>query len=379
VLGRVRRQGAQAALVGTALAGVLAVSTAVVATAGSADEPVRAEAAAVERRAPATTVVAEDAVRPSPLPAAPPAVAPLGALHKPDVVVRAGAPLPADLLAALQGLEGVTGLALLDSGTAQVGGAPAEVVGVDPSQYRAFAPQETAASDALWAAVARGDLAVSPGLAQQRSLPLGQVVDAGRVGAIAVFGPTAGGVVTTREAARALGAVPDSVVVLSAPEVGRAKLEKAVRAVVGDAAEVQVLRPADVAPSAVRAAPGGKPRDWRELYVDSARYCPGLSWTVLAAIGQVESAHGIHLGPSSAGALGPMQFMPATWGAYGIDGDGDGTADIMNPFDAVPSAANYLCASGAQRGEQGLYDAIFAYNRADWYVRKVLGIAAQYR
>jgi membrane-bound lytic murein transglycosylase B len=44
----------------------------------------------------------------------------------------------------------------------------------------------------------------------------------------------------------------------------------------------------------------------------------------------------------------------------------------------VPSAAKYLCASGAQKGEQGLYDAIFAYNRADWYVRKVLGVAAQY-
>jgi soluble lytic murein transglycosylase-like protein len=165
--------------------------------------------------------------------------------------------------------------------------------------------------------------------------------------------------------------------VLSAPEVGRSALEKAVRNVAGDA-DVEVLRPVEVAPSQVAATSKGKPRDYRELYIDSARYCPGLSWTVLAAIGQVESAHGKHLGPSSAGALGPMQFMPPTWGQYGIDGDGDGQADIMNPFDAVPSAAKYLCASGAQKGEQGLYDAIFAYNRADWYVRKVLGIAAQY-
>jgi membrane-bound lytic murein transglycosylase B len=73
-----------------------------------------------------------------------------------------------------------------------------------------------------------------------------------------------------------------------------------------------------------------------------------------------------------------MQFLPSTWAAYGVDGDGDGKADIMNPFDAVPSSAVYLCRFGANRGEKGLYDAIFAYNHADWYVRKVLGVAAQY-
>ncbi|MGI8536387.1 MAG: lytic transglycosylase domain-containing protein, partial [Mycobacteriales bacterium] len=123
----------------------------------------------------------------------------------------------------------------------------------------------------------------------------------------------------------------------------------------------------------------GKPRNYRELYIDSARYCKGLSWTVLAAIGQVESGHGRNLGPSSAGALGPMQFLPSTWAAYGVDGDRDGRADIMNPFDAVPSSAAYLCRFGANRGPDGLYNAIFAYNHADWYVQKVLGLAAQYR
>jgi soluble lytic murein transglycosylase-like protein len=168
--------------------------------------------------------------------------------------------------------------------------------------------------------------------------------------------------------------VADAVVVLSAPDVKTGALHKAVQRLAGGAA-VQLLRPADVAPTAIT----GKPKSWRELYIDSARYCPGLSWTVLAAIGQVESGHGRNLGPSSAGALGPMQFMPATWVAYGLDGDADGTADIMNPFDAVPSAARYLCRHGATNGDQGLYDAVFAYNHADWYVRKILGLAAQYR
>lgn len=382
MLGRLRTgTRAQTAVVGIALAAVLTGATTAAALVPRASAPSPSATATPLDLPPATpgppdAVVPEGAAAPLPVPA-PAAVAPLGALHVPDVVIRSTTPLDPQTVQALQTLDGVTALALLDAGPVTLAGGQAEVAGVDPSQFRAFAPQETAASDELWQAVARGDLAVSPSLAQQRALPLGGDSDAGRIGAIAVFGLASGDVVTTREVARALGAVPDSVVVLSAPDVRRSALEKAVRAIAGDA-EVEVLRPADVAVSQVAATSNGKPRDYRELYIDSARYCPGLSWTVLAAIGQVESAHGKHLGPSSAGALGPMQFMPPTWGQYGVDGDGDGQADIMNPFDAVPSAATYLCASGAQKGEQGLYDAIFAYNRADWYVRKVLGIAAQY-
>jgi hypothetical protein len=52
---------------------------------------------------------------------------------------------------------------------------------------------------------------------------------------------------------------------------------------------------------------------------------------------------------------------------YGLDGDGDGKADIMNPYDSVPAAARYLCANGAGDPNK-LPDAIFAYNHAWWYV-----------
>jgi membrane-bound lytic murein transglycosylase B len=105
-----------------------------------------------------------------------------------------------------------------------------------------------------------------------------------------------------------------------------------------------------------------------------------MSWTVLAAIGQIESADGQNMGPSSAGALGPMQFLPSTWAEWGIDGFGPaGPPDIMNPFDAVPSAARMLCADGASSGTQaGLRTAIFAYNHADWYVTEVLALASRY-
>ena len=51
----------------------------------------------------------------------------------------------------------------------------------------------------------------------------------------------------------------------------------------------------------------------------------------------------------------------------------------MSPYDAVPAASLYLCRNGAGRGGQALYDALFNYNHADWYVKKVLAIAEQYR
>ena len=73
-----------------------------------------------------------------------------------------------------------------------------------------------------------------------------------------------------------------------------------------------------------------------------------------------------------------MQFLPSTFASYGMDGDGDGIADIHDPSDAVYSAARYLCLWGAGRGGQALYDAVFAYNHADWYVREVFTLANAY-
>jgi membrane-bound lytic murein transglycosylase MltF len=122
----------------------------------------------------------------------------------------------------------------------------------------------------------------------------------------------------------------------------------------------------------------GKPRTYLELYRAAARTCPGLSWTILAAIGQVESGHGRDVGPSSAGALGPMQFMPATWAQWGVDADGDKKADIMDPYDAVYAAARYLCYYSPGSGLAQLKRAIFAYNHADWYVNEVLALAKLY-
>jgi hypothetical protein len=96
---------------------------------------------------------------------------------------------------------------------------------------------------------------------------------------------------------------------------------------------------------------------------------------VLAAINLVETNFGSNLGPSYAGAVGWMQFMPATWEAYGVDANDDGVADPNNPEDAIFAAAGYLSASGMP---EDTYGAIFAYNHADWYVAEVLANAACY-
>ena len=96
---------------------------------------------------------------------------------------------------------------------------------------------------------------------------------------------------------------------------------------------------------------------------------------MLASINRIETAFGTNLNVSSAGALGWMQFMPATWKAYGVDANGDGRKDPYNPVDAICAAARYLNASG---GEEDLRTAIFAYNHADWYVDEVLLYARQY-
>ena len=95
----------------------------------------------------------------------------------------------------------------------------------------------------------------------------------------------------------------------------------------------------------------------------------GVRWEVLAAINEIETDYGRNLNVSSAGALGWMQFMPATWQAYGVDANKDKKRDPYNPVDAIFAAARYLKAAGA---EKDLRKAIFAYNHADWYVDSVM-------
>jgi murein DD-endopeptidase MepM/ murein hydrolase activator NlpD len=104
----------------------------------------------------------------------------------------------------------------------------------------------------------------------------------------------------------------------------------------------------------------------------SAGSAYGIPWEVLASINKVESNFGRNMGPSSAGAVGWMQFMPSTWDRWGVDANGDGVADPWNPEDAIYAAARYLAASG---GSQDISRAVLSYNHAQWYVDEVLQLA----
>jgi hypothetical protein len=101
----------------------------------------------------------------------------------------------------------------------------------------------------------------------------------------------------------------------------------------------------------------------------------GIPWEVLASINKIETGFGTNLNVSSAGAVGWMQFLPSSWEAYGLDANGDGRKDPYNPVDAICAAAHYLKIAG---GAKHLYDAILAYNHADWYVQEVLLYARAY-
>ncbi|MFC4121176.1 lytic transglycosylase domain-containing protein [Nonomuraea zeae] len=112
------------------------------------------------------------------------------------------------------------------------------------------------------------------------------------------------------------------------------------------------------------------PRPAAELlgYFKRAERRFGVEWEVLAAVMFAETKFGRVRSASYVGAQGPMQFMPATWKAYGLGGD------IQDPRDAVMAAANYLRASGAPRDYQR---ALHAYNPSQAYVDAILLHARQ--
>jgi soluble lytic murein transglycosylase-like protein len=124
-----------------------------------------------------------------------------------------------------------------------------------------------------------------------------------------------------------------------------------------------------VAARQVRTGPA-KPAGVLLRYYRKAERRFGVAWKVLAAVNFVETAFGKVRSHSTAGARGPMQFIPSTWEAYGMSGD------IDDPRDAIMGAANYLHASGAPRNYRR---ALFAYNPSDAYVAAVLAYTRRMR
>ncbi|HEX4660381.1 MAG TPA: lytic transglycosylase domain-containing protein [Streptosporangiaceae bacterium] len=304
----------------------------------------------------------------------------------PDLLVVVPTGITDQQLTRLSKITGIRHMIAFDGAEIKAGNRAVNVIGVNPATFRSWVPLQTASNQAFWTALASGQFVAarsargSLGLVRGASYQLtGSTTRTVTFGAAASFGITGVDLLVNTRTSRQLGLVHRVAALISAPGDRLAALIAKVNQVLGPSSKIVSLRQQEQLP-VTNVSSGQQPTTYLQLFQESAaRYCPALSWTVLAAIGQIESADGTNNGPSTAGALGPMQFLPSTWAVWGIDGFGrTGPPDIMNPYDAVPSAARMLCADGASAGSSGLASAVFAYNHANWYVNEVLSLAQVY-
>jgi len=306
----------------------------------------------------------------------------------PDLAVIEGGGISDARLARIAAIHGVSQSLALDGAAVISGGTKVNVVGVNAQQFRSWTPLKTASDQKLWAALDAGGFVASTQARRRLGLHKGSSYSFTGTAAVSVnfagaapLGVAGIDVVVNSTVSARLGLIHHVAALISAPGLSISKLRRHVRAALGgSAASLITLRPRHAPPVATSHVPSGRPTSYIQLFQESAaQFCPGLPWTVLAAIGQIESGDRANPGVSSAGALGPMQFLPSTWAVWGITAFGEpGPPNIYDPFDAVPSAARYLCAAGGSTAA-GLPGAIFAYNHADWYVSEVLALAKEYQ
>jgi hypothetical protein len=164
---------------------------------------------------------------------------------------------------------------------------------------------------------------------------------------------------------RALSARPDVLprVLARLPE----NLRPIVQANVDAGAELRAMTTpkTDLPPWRILTPP---PADELARYYHQAEEATHVPWAYLAAVHLVETRMGRIRGTSTAGAQGPMQFLPSTWARWG------GGGDINDPHDAIMAAGRYLAASGAPAD---MHRALYAYNHSEHYVRAVTLYAQQ--
>jgi Transglycosylase SLT domain len=306
----------------------------------------------------------------------------------PDLAVVQGSGISEASLDRMRAIRGVGAFIALDGAAVTSGGTKVNVIGVNAQQFRSWTPLSTASNQKLWNTLDAGGFVASTSAGHKLRLHKGHTYSLTGAATVSLhfagaapLGVAGIDMVVSNKVSAKLGLIHNLAALISAPGRSIHNLRHEVRAALqGSGAKLITLRPQHAPPVVRGHIPSGKPTSYIQLFQESAAlYCPGLPWEVLAAIGQIESGWGTNTGPSTAGALGPMQFLPSTWAAWGISGFGDkGPPNINDPFDAVPSAARYLCAAGGSTAA-GLPRAIFAYNHADWYVSEVLALARQYQ
>jgi hypothetical protein len=371
---------------------VIAVSAMSLSVAGSAVQVADAAMASPAGGVPSSHVRSDTGPVPAQtaVPSGSASTAPRPPQFVPDLIAAVPGGITPGQLAQIKKLGGVVAVLSVDGGKISVNGHAADVLGVSPQAFRLWTPLATVASATVWSDLSRGQLISTTAAAKKLHLTAGksypvsaailEQVPFGEPTALSV--PGADALVNLTRSAQ-LGLAKNFAVLINAPRANLAALKTQVQLVLGKRGQVvnlvrYTLATAGSLPVEPN-APTGVPANWIDLFkASAAKYCAGLSWTVLAAIGEIESGDGANEGPSSAGAEGPMQFLPSTWAIWGTDGFGrTGTPDIWNPYDAVPSAARLLCASGGG-SPATLPGAIFAYNHATWYVNEVLALASEY-
>lgn len=244
----------------------------------------------------------------------------------PDLAVIKPAGVRAADVAGISRVRGVKPVLALDGASVITDGRRVNVIGVDARLFRSWTPLSTASNQRLWSALSAGGFVASPSVRHRLRLHRGasyRLAGAATVSLpyaeAAPLGVRGIGLVVATRVSAGLGLVHHVAALISAPGVGMAKLRREVRAAVGRTAALVTLRAQSPAATPVSATPARRPATYIQLFqASAAMYCPGLPWTVLAAIGQIESADGANEGPSTAGALGPMQFLPSTWAEWGI-------------------------------------------------------------
>ncbi len=230
----------------------------------------------------------------------------------PDLLVVLPSGLTAAELSQLKTIKGVRKLTSFDGAQITVGGHPASVIGVNPRQFRSWVPLGTASDEHLWTRLAAGDFIADSSSPAGLQLTRGARYQLAGGSAIQVaYGGAAkldiAGVdlVVNSAVSRRLGLVHQVAALISAPGPSMTSLMAAVRKVLGPAVKLVSLRGS----GQLSAQPAGTPEVARNIsgylqlfQASSAKYCPALPWTVLAAIGQIESGDGTNVGPSSAGA-----------------------------------------------------------------------------
>jgi membrane-bound lytic murein transglycosylase B len=164
-----------------------------------------------------------------------------------------------------------------------------------------------------------------------------------------------------------------SVITPSWQQTGAATPAPAHPAVLAAAASPTPPAADPAAAAATRLSQASLQPEFAALYL-RVQAATGTPWQLLAAVHQVETGQsGDTSRTSYAGATGPMQFMPATFRAYALDGDGNGTTQITDLEDAMMTAGHYLAAGGADHGAYST--ALYHYNHSYPYVNRVLNLA----